>query len=620
MVRFLLQIAKIVATPTEKTGSWVHTFSPQETEKMACRGELLAVVAIDNPLEEVEVAAVGKEIISRLHEEYYGELSETPFERLEKTVGVVFAEAAKELTIELAAVSLVKNVLNVSLVGGGKLVVLRQGKMATILEAEKSAEPLSSVATSSVATASGYVQEADLFLLGTKEFFRLVSPGVLQAALASGTPSEVAEALMPVVHGQQNGKIAAAVIFKVQQMTEEERKPEEEVISKTNGIISKAKEKIAESFFFFQKYWLRKIARPQKTVMTVALVLFLILLISLVFGIRQKKLIGPGQDLPLLLTQAQEKLEEAKSLESLNSDKSREVFLEAQALSQQLESSGFSSDKFLAFKKELAEAAGGMSKERSVAGREFFDLGMLKANALGDEMAFVVGQLIVLDKNQTSVYSVDVKEKKSAILAGGEDLKGAKLMAVTAGKVDILTEEGVKEKDLKNKNLDLRIKKDESWGAILGMSVFGNSLYLLDNQNGIWKYPATETGFGAKQAWLKAKTDLNSAISLVIDGSIWVLKSNAEVLKFTQGVRADFRMTVLSKPITQVVAFYTDENSESLYLLDNDNSRIVVLKKTGEYLASYLCAEAKAASRLAVSEADKKIWLLAGSKIYEIGI
>ena len=114
MENFGLRFAKIVGTPTEKSGSWVHAFSPSDEEKLSQRGHLLAVIGLDNFVGEGELAIVGREIISRLHEEYYGELTNQPFVQLKSAVNKVAQEinAGGDLSLNFGAVVIFNNLLN----------------------------------------------------------------------------------------------------------------------------------------------------------------------------------------------------------------------------------------------------------------------------------------------------------------------------------------------------------------------------------------------------------------------------------------------------------------------------------------------------------------------------
>ncbi|KKU95301.1 MAG: hypothetical protein UY27_C0023G0009 [Candidatus Gottesmanbacteria bacterium GW2011_GWA1_48_13] len=83
-------------------------------------------------------------------------------------------------------------------------------------------------------------------------------------------------------------------------------------------------------------------------------------------------------------------------------------------------------------------------------------------------------------------------------------------------------------------------------------------------------------------------------------------------------MRESFTVSGLDKDLGENRIIYTDEDQENLYVLDRTNKRIVVLKKTGEYLQQYEGGEIGNASSLVVDEKAGKVYILAGSKIYEI--
>ena len=614
MAKFLLEIAKIVGTSTQNSGSWVHAFSPSQAEKISQRGQLLAVIGIANPPEEVEIATAGREIISRLHEEYFGDLIASPLEQLKKAVEKIGLETTGEVEIDVGAIAVVGNVLYGAVNNGARLVLARKGKVATILVGKE--------------TISGYLEDGDLFCLGTGEFFQLVPQGVLQAALTTNSPSEAAESIAPVVHGQEDGGKAAAVIFKVkkQEFKETElpeiKKQDRELnrifqVGKT--IAAKVKEKTLEKITSLAESQ-KKTPRSQKTVITVALILLLILGVSVVLGARQRRHPGLTQKTSVLLEQAQEKLKEGKDLLTLNPTKASQLLLEAQDLTQQIESAGLKTEEFLKFQEELRQTLGKVLKEHQVEGAVFFDLELIKANAKGDNLTVLADQLVILDEVQSTIYGLGIKDKKSTILAGGEKLRGGRLIAVLGDKIYALTEEGILE-------TELRVKKDASWGEIVDMAGFGTSLYLLDKKGEIWKYPIAENGFGTKQKWLKGEAaDFSQVVSVAIDGAIWVLGNDGKIWKFIQGTEENFRVTGLAKSLLNPSIIYTDSEQSSLYVLDKGNSRIVVLKKTGEYDSEYVWPASpsqggqgiKDAVGLVVSEKEKKIFLLGGSKIYTL--
>jgi hypothetical protein len=270
------------------------------------------------------------------------------------------------------------------------------------------------------------------------------------------------------------------------------------------------------------------------------------------------------------------------------------------------------------FRQELEASLSKVLREYRVEPKVWFDLELIKDEALGDDWDISGEQIIVLDKGKSSIYSLSIPDKKSAILAGGEDLGGSTKMIVSGEEIYVLTEKGIKEIKLKVKSSKLKIEKDKEWGEIADMASFGGSLYLLDKKGEIWKYPAVEGGFGTKQKWLNQTANFSDVVSLVIDGAVWILKSEGTILKYIRGVKEAFGVAGLSKPFFNPVAVWTDSDQEHLYVLDKGNSRVVVLAKSGEYNSEYVFGEIPEVSEIVVAEKEKKLFLLAGSKIYEI--
>ena len=107
---------------------------------------------------------------------------------------------------------------------------------------------------------------------------------------------------------------------------------------------------------------------------------------------------------------------------------------------------------------------------------------------------------------------------------------------------------------------------------------------------------------------------------MTIDGSIWIIESNGTVLKLTKGKADSFNVSGLDKPFTSPTKIFTKNDFNNVYILDNGNGRIVVLTKDGTYKEQYQATVIKNAKDFEVNESGKKIFILSGGKIYEIGL
>ncbi len=141
-------------------------------------------------------------------------------------------------------------------------------------------------------------------------------------------------------------------------------------------------------------------------------------------------------------------------------------------------------------------------------------------------------------------------------------------------------------------------------------------------KNQVWKYLATTRGYSDKIEYVKTdqQYDFLGASILRIDGSVWVLKPDNMLLKFTSGSLDFYKENGVNPQIDQLTSFYTSDETENVYLLDNANSRLVLTKKSGEYVSEYLGDKFKTASDLVVDEKEKKIYLLENSTIYQLDL
>lgn len=648
MTETTLKLAKIVGTSTEESWSQVHTFSPPEEEKKQKRGNLLAILALTGLGEGVEAVAAGREVISRLHEEYFGNLEGEALERLKEAVEKVVSEVEPPARIEIGAAAVLGKILYLAIAGLGQAVLQRRGKIGVVLTGSDRVE-----------TASGYLEVGDIFLLGTTGFFHLVGEGVLRAALETDSPQEAVENLAPVVHGRKVGGGEAAVVAKVEKIQEielagveeepeevEEEKPSLKAPdwdeSMSTGIkrvlrldLPAALIKITLNFeksLDFLRMRLGKRAiylakekpkRQQKTIVTIALVLLILLGVSVVLGMRQRSNIARKAQIETLFEQARYKADEGKALLDLNPLRARQLLLEAKEAVEQIEKEEVEDQDLASFKKELESVLASVLREHEIGEAPvFLDLKLVKEGASGDRAAVSGGQMIILDQKGASIYGVGIREKSSQILGGGKLFTNPSQVAAFGEKVFVLTPEGIVEADKASGEQTLRIETDEEWGEIIDLFAYGGNLYLLDRTGVIWKYPAIEAGFGARQRWLKgeAKPDFSDGVSMAIDGSVWALKADGTILKFTHGLWDAFGVAGLDKPFSGPSSIYTDDEQENLYILDKGNLRVVVLAKSGEYDSQYIWSGISGVSDMVISESEKKILLLSGSKIYEIEI
>ncbi|TSC53110.1 MAG: Uncharacterized protein LiPW16_488, partial [Microgenomates group bacterium LiPW_16] len=317
--------------------------------------------------------------------------------------------------------------------------------------------------------------------------------------------------------------------------------------------------------------------------------------------------------------------EEGKALLGLNNLRAVTLLGEAKtSLGQLRKDFGKGSPEAKKIEELLAKIEQGVEEASQVfklAPDVFLDLGLVKEGGEGQNLAIYGETILVSDNKNSSLYQITVKSKSSQILAGGGTITGASLVALGENKAYVLTNEGIVEIELKTKNLRLKIKKDSEWGEIKALNFFAGNLYLLDKtKSSIWKYVGGEAEFSPKRNYLTDEYDLSNSSSMAIDGSVWL--TTEKILKFIQGKQDSFDPPAggqgLEQPLGTNLLIFTSDETKNLYILDKTNNRVVVLDKTGTYKSQYIWEGIGEVSDLVVSEGERKIFLLSGSKIYTL--
>lgn len=634
----VFQLAKVVGTPSDQSWSQVHSFRPEEEEKLSSRGHLLAVLSLSGAGEGVTAVETGREAISRLHEEYYGELERQPLAAIEAATEKVAAEVSDDTAVEIVAAALIGSALYLAAVGKSQAALMRQLKMGKLL-----------VGQDEVTSASGYLEAGDLLLLGSSKFFNLVGEGALRAALEAGSPQEVVEALAPLIHGKEKSGDAAAVVAQAGQEAEEEvakieteavgPEKSEKLVAPTPEAKVSAKARLPQVSRLGQTlvagltgllartgpiYARRGQERSRRSLATVALILALLLSVSIFLGLRGRG--GPSSQIAAVFDEASQKYQEAEALSELNPARARALLAQAkealeaarvQAPTREVERI----NKLLA---EIDAIYKVVAREFQIdEAKVFYEINLIYEGARGEDLAFDQGTLLVLDREGNRLFAINAESRSAEVLSGAERLGQTRHAALYGSKSYVLGTQGIVEVDNQTKDARVVVEADSNWGEIADVWAYAANLYLLDKGNGqIWKYNRTETGFSSRSSWLAAdiSPDFSAAAQMAIDGSIWVLTTGGEIFKFTRGAIEAFALAGLDKPLSGPRAIYTNEDSEKLYILDWGNTRVVVLGKSGEYDSQYVWAGIASVTDLVVDETQGKILLLAGEKIYEIGL
>lgn len=620
--------AKVTGIPDSSGWSQVYEFKPDDIQKLASRGSLFTVIATKKTeASGITTISAGRDLIGRLHEEYYGDLSAKPFNALKSAVEKVTSEFKTSWgSVEIAACSVVDGVVFSVASGGAEVTICRTGALGTILKSTDE----------SVISASGYPQKGDSILLATKTFYEKTPLGVIKVALNSGSAAESVKSFEPISQSDGSGSVAAVVIkfdeasYTTSAVLPVPIKSPSIDFGSVNKMFLGVKDKIATLTNKFSKGIPERqiyvnfpvedevVSQNKKLTFSVAIILLLVLVVSIFFGVRQKKSNDLKGQYQSILSAAQKDVDDAISLASVSPDRSRELFLDSEQKLAQITALKVKDSKIDDLRKKIDESRGAILGEYLVTPDLFLDLSLLSSGFKGDSLTYSGGNVYIFDKSGKRIVSVAIATKKSKVVAGPSVIDNALDAASYQNRVFVLGGDGIYEVD-QNKTKVI----DKSWSGDALIKAFAGNIYVLDKSgNAIYRYAGSGNSFGEKQNWLAAGTrvDFSDAKQFVIDGSMYTLFPNSKIFKFSLGSPQNFSVTGVVPEIGTIDAMFAGEDNQNVYLLDRAGKRVVVIDKKGKYVAQYINDQISNATNLAVSETDKKIILLTGDKLFSIDI
>ena len=162
----------------------------------------------------------------------------------------------------------------------------------------------------------------------------------------------------------------------------------------------------------------------------------------------------------------------------------------------------------------------------------------------------------------------------------------------------------------------------------MAIDSFAGRLYVLDTDaNQIWRYEPRNDVYPDQPTRYFATPpprSLAEARDMAIDGNIYVLYEDGEILQFLQGEhQAEFRVRGLPDDSIQAVALAMDRDggSGAVYVADAGNKRVVVWGPDGAFRSQLRPAQPPgeafdALEALAVEEASGRLYIISGGQLY----
>lgn len=632
----------------------VHEFLPDEQETVIKKGRLVVAIEVEVTTEQ-SPDEVGRELLFRINETYYG--SEVGvLESLKKTVEIVKEEFVGAKVI---CGVVMENRVYLAANNGG-VWIDKNGKLGWII-AEKDTEEKGEVYV------SGRVALGERIIMGTDEFWNklmieelvsgekeldveakrledilhkgvggvgaIIDFGAVKASQAKSVEVQEQKTVQ-MIDGMSEAKQEEEFNESIQQEVELETENQNHNDMQLNQekrfslnsrsfkdrIVDVAK-KVKESMKIDEVYVVEQPKESYRKIVLSGIVFLAIFLIVFVAGrIRNQSLalkndVGEKQ-IELIVHQ----YNEAKGLVGMNRDRSKELLDNVNSQIATLTAKQLEDKRILEVKTGIGEVLGAASGTLRIVLKQVTDLGLNREGAVASVLVGVDGGGIgVLDKPASRVFLVKPATGAVEVLLGKEGIGSVKMISSYPGKIVAISDKGIVDCEVVNKKCITGLVYEEVMGSAVDVKMWAGNVYLL-TANRVVKYPVVESGYGAASNWLsKDEDELVNATSVAIDGNVWLVQrsgGSSVVTKFVGGIKEEFYISGLDRPMGERVIVETSENVERLYLLDVDNKRVVVVNKTGEFVEQWVSDDFGQATSLLVDSEGRKVYFAKGGGVY----
>jgi hypothetical protein len=167
-----------------------------------------------------------------------------------------------------------------------------------------------------------------------------------------------------------------------------------------------------------------------------------------------------------------------------------------------------------------------------------------------------------------------------------------------------------------------KTKDESSWKNSVDIKTYDKNLYLLSpNDNQIWKYTREQDSFSSAIPY-NEDANLQNAISFAIDGSIFVLNNNDEVIKFSMGKKQEFSLIAAPPEFQNLSKVFTLQDFDLLIFLSGEQKRIFIFKKgrdTGATFHSQILLEnAGVLTGIWADTNSNQLYVSDDKKVYQI--
>jgi len=506
-------------------------------------------------------------------------------------------ENSLPMDLSLSAAYKIDSILYLKTIGEGEVLIRRNNQFATLIKENN--------------TASGKIEENDLFIFSTKYFTQeLNGVSELEPVFDHKKPVEIVEALTPIMK-EKNDKGAICLFVQFIEKQDEQFGESTVLQTKPGRSVHIRFPSLHTILPFFSAY------KKKIGIFLGIFILFLLLILNSGKLFIQKKQMSSTKSYDTVNQEVRGKIDEAGNIVSSDLKGASRLLSESYALIAEYKQKT-KDTKTKELEQFLEEKKKEFLRIKTVISEEVTDLALEEEGAKGDIFALYGDTLSILNK-KGSIYLFSL-EKNTLKRFKKTELTNANLIAQYEKKTYVykqsagiyeITEDGIIKKI---------IEQDDSWSNLISIQGYNANLYIVDaGTDDIYKYIGGESGFSGKTSYLQSgKPDLTKANALAIDSALYISLPDT-VLKYLTGVKQDFQLAFPvdadSLSITKVITY---KDVDTIYVWEKGKGLIYVFDKDGSYKFQVASSNLLKATDVVVYK-DNAFGII-GNKIYSFAL
>ncbi len=238
--------------------------------------------------------------------------------------------------------------------------------------------------------------------------------------------------------------------------------------------------------------------------------------------------------------------------------------------------------------------------------------GSLSAPVLSKDTAYVVDnsakQILKINLTTRSAKQIPLPPGAGKIIAGTEGSQTI-IFATADSKLYGLN----KATDLVKPMAIAGVKSSSTQDVAL----YASKLYRLDTgSNQIWRSTNAGGAFGAESAYIKASdSPLTDGVAMAIDSSVYVLKTNGQVVQFLSGGQEGFSLANIDPPVRAASGIWTDVDVPILVVTDPADKRVLIYDKSGQLKSQIVSDKLSSPRDVSADYGNKRLLVVDGNRL-----